>query len=239
MRTTKNVWFWFKDIYSWETGALMTAWPTREAPALRGKEKEVSGRDGDIYVTDGTYGTIEVTQEFVIRDIEQSSTVNDWLRGSGLLRFSDEPNMAYNARVKNLKSEPMPGRLLGRKYTERFICQPFKYQYPAEPAVTFTASGSINNPGTAYSLPRVTITGTGDFSVTIGEETLYFNDVSGGIVVDSELMDALTLDGTALANQHMSGQPWKIQPGMNSISWEAEAGSTLTSVAILPRWRFL
>ena len=239
MRTTKNVWFWFKDVYSWETGALMTAWPTREAPALRGKEKEVSGRDGDIYVTDGTYGTVEVTQEFCIRDAEQSSNINRWLCGAGFLRFSDEAHLMYNARVKNLKAEPMPGRLQGRKYTCRFVCQPFRDQDPTEKERTFTTPGNLNNPGTAYSLPRVTIIGTGDFSVTIGDETVYFTDVSGGIVVDSELMDAMTMDGTALANQHMAGQPWKIEPGINAVSWDVDEGSVLTSVTILPRWRFI
>ena len=71
MRATHNAWFWFDGVFSWEKGALMTAWPTRYSPALRGKEKEVAGRDGDVYVTDGTFGTVEVNQEFAIRDITE------------------------------------------------------------------------------------------------------------------------------------------------------------------------
>ena len=239
MRSTRNTWFWFNGAYSWEKGALMTAWPTRFAPSLRGKEKEVSGRDGNVYVTDNTYDTIEVNQEFGIRDVSEAKRINDWLRGSGLLRFSDEPDLAYEARVKSLKAEPAAGRLLGRRYTCNFICQPFRYQYPPDEAATYTTAGSIYNPGTAPALPRVTITGTGDFSVTIGGETLYFTDISGGIVVDSELMDALSADGTTLMNDHMSGTPWKLQPGINAVSWELESGASISSVVILPRWRYL
>ena len=239
MRATHNAWFWFDGVFSWEKGALMTAWPTRYSPALRGKEKEVAGRDGDVYVTDGTFGTVEVNQEFAIRDITEAPGINDWLRGTGLLRFSDEPELAYEARVKSLKAEPMGGRLLGRKYTCNFICQPFRYLYPPADAVSFTAAGSIHNPGTAPALPKVTITGTGDFSVTIGGQTLYFTDITGGIVVDSGIMDALTPDGTALMNDHMSGTPWQLQPGQNAVSWEADTGSSVTKVEILPRWRVM
>lgn len=239
MRSTKSVWFWYNGAYSWEKGALMTAWPTRYAPTLNGKEKDVSGRDGEVYVTDGTYGTVEVNQEFGIRDVTQAKGINDWLRGTGLLRFSDEPELAYKARVKTLKAEPAAGRLLGRRYTVNFICQPFRYQYPEAAAITYTAAGSLNNPGTAPAKPRVIITGTGDFSVTIGGETLYFTDIASGIVVDSELMDALTPDGTALMNDHMSGTPWTIQPGMNAVSWEAESGGGVGSVVVLPRWRYV
>ncbi|MBQ6595313.1 MAG: hypothetical protein IJH78_06640 [Clostridia bacterium] len=239
MRTAKNAWFWFGGAYSWEKGALMTAWPTRYAPVLNGREKEVSGRDGDVFITDGSYGTVEVTQEFAIRDIAQAPTVHDWLRGAGLLRFSDEPDLAYEARVKSLKAEPAAGRLMGRRYSCRFICQPFRYQYPPAGAITLTSPGSVFNPGTAPALPRITITGTGDFSVTIGGETIWFTDVPGGIVIDSELMDAISPDGTYLMNDHITGMPWKLAPGANAVTWETDTGSSVGSVVILPEWRFL
>ena len=110
----------------------------------------------------------------------------------------------------------------------------------AEP-FTISASGeSFTNPGTAPSLPRVKITGSGDFSVSIGMETLFFSGVSGGgIIVDSELMDALTYDGELLANDRVSGTPFQIQTGVNVVSWLAESGSSVTAVEILPRWRYL
>jgi phage-related protein len=66
---------------------------------------------------------------------------------------------------------------------------------------------------------------------------MFFNDVDGGIIVDTELMDAFTEDGAALANDHVSGQFFRIAPGRNVVSWQAEDGSSVSSVSILPRWR--
>ena len=85
---------------------------------------------------------------------------------------------------------------------------------------------------------------------TIGGETIYFEGVSdGGIIVDSELMDALSYDGTALANDKISGQPWLLQPGSLTVSWDFDPdgvdeatgdllNNSVTSVEILPRWRW-
>lgn len=69
-------------------------------------------------------------------------------------------------------------------------------------------------------------------------ETLFFTDVESGIIVDSVLMDALTPDGALLANDHVDGTPFEIQPGTNVVSWLTDGGS-IQSVEITPRWRYI
>lgn len=239
MRRQTDTWFQYNGTYDYEHGAKMIARPVRYAPALKGKAKDVSGRNGSLYVTDGCYDDVEVTLEFAVPEVTDAPDVNAWLTGTGLLRFSDEPDLAYEARiVKSFKREAIAPRLSGLRYTVTFSCQPFRLLYPEAEAVAFTAAGVIRNPGNAPARPRVTIVGSGDFSVTIGAQILYFTGVEGGIVVDSDLMDALTLDGLNLANDKVSGTPWTIPPGANDVSWNVEEGS-VTSVTILPRWRFL
>lgn len=239
MRKETDAWFEYNGTRCYEHGAMMIARPVRYAPALKGKAKDVSGRNGSLYVTDGCYDDVEVTLEFAVPDMTDVSGVNAWLTGTGLLRFSDEPDYAYEARiVKAFKREAVAPRLSGVRYTVTFSCQPFRLLYPEADAVTFGAAGTIFNPGNAPAQPRVTIVGTGDFTVTIGAQTIYFTGVSGGIIVDTALMDALTLDEQNLANDKMSGTPWTIAPGSNAVSWAIEDGS-VTSVTILPRWRYL
>ena len=214
-------------------------------PAKRGTVKTAAGRDGDLLISDGSYDTMEIKRRIRFR-LSQLTSVAAWLdsTGDGLLRFSEMDEYAYKTRfnqpgrtIQFKRVSPDSNPLMEGEIT--FICQPFRYQYPQAEEVTFTAAGTIHNPGTVYSQPRVTITGTGDFSVTIGGETIYFSDISGGIVIDSELMDALSPDGTYLMNNYISGTPWRLQPGEISVAGETDTGSSVTSVKILPRWRFL
>lgn len=239
MNRLTEAWFEFGGRNSTEFGILMREMPVRQQPALRGKAVTVSGAHGTRWQSDGGYDTIDVSVEFVAADASRIKDINAWLTGFGALRFSDEPDVAYDARiVKAYKRQSVTPRLDGQVYSITFSCQPFKRLIPAAEPITITASGTtIPNPGTAPSQPRVTIAGSGNFSVTIGMETLFFADVSGGIIVDSELMDAFTADGKLLYNDHMEGEPWQIMPGDNVVSWETEDGSRVDSVTILPRWR--
>ena len=67
------------------------------------------------------------------------------------------------------------------------------------------------------------------------------------IVVDSEKMDALTMDGAGLLSRCIlsnSDDFFRIYPGANVLSWgvgsgdEEESGS-ITKIIITPRWRWL
>ena len=242
MNRLKEVWFEFGGIKNTEVGAKMISMPTRNMPVQRGKAITVAGRAGTLWSTDYADDSIDISLEFVVPDESNVLTVNGWLHGYGLLRFSDEPNMAYEARVsRGFKRQSVAPRMTAQKYTVVFSCQPYRLLYPEKEAFTITTLyEQFKNPGTAPSKPRVKITGSGDFSVTIGLETLFFSGVSdGGIIVDSQLMDAFTYDGTALANDKFDGMPWQIKPGYNGVSWLVEDGSSVESIEILPRWRYV
>lgn len=242
MNRLKDVWFEFGGIKNTELGVEMISMPARNLPIQRGKSYSVAGRPGTLWRTDGACDNVEVSLEFVVPDEKNIAAVNAWLCGSGLLRFSDEPNYMYEARVsRNFKRQSVSPRMTAQRYAVVFSCHPFRLLYPDAAPIAIASSGTtFDNPGTAPSKPRVKISGSGDFSVTIGMETLFFSGVEGGgIIVDSQLMDALTYDGAALANDKFSGMPWTIQPGWNAVSWMAESGSSVTGIEITPRWRYI
>ena len=185
---------------------------------------------------------MEIKRKLLCR-LSRLDSAAAWLTGSGPLRFSWAEDRAYDARAAKSSdaAQVSPDADPLMEFDVTFTCQPFRRLVPEAAPFTISSSGeSFTNPGTAPSLPRVKITGSGDFSVSIGMETLFFSGVSGGgIIVDSELMDALTYDGELLANDRVSGTPFQIQPGVNVVSWLAESGSSVTAVEILPRWRYL
>ena len=246
-----SAWFEFKGVKSDTLDIYMTQMPQRQIPARNLIRTKVAARDGSVRTTDNSYDDITIRVEFKLLNPSNINSVNALLTGSGLLRFSDEPDYDYNAVV-----ESPPERKFSEKkydaqtYSVTFVCHPFKTLHtPASDITKTTSGGNFNNPGTAPSLPKVKITGSGTFSVSIGLQTMFFVGVTGGgIIVDSELGDALTYDGALLANDKIGdSELFKIQPGLNGVTWidgehtyEGETVTgTVTEVKITPRWRYV
>lgn len=215
--------------------------------AARGSKEYVSGRSGYVWLGAGE------TEDFDIKRIcrapkSRVREISAWLIGNGGLRFSNEQNLMYDARIiKEIVYKCIyHGADPIYEFTVTFSCQPFPKLWPeVEPIVITETFTSMPNPGTAPSQPRIEIIGSGSFSLTIGMQTMFFTDVEDGIIVDSELMDALTLDGSLLANEKISGDFFEIQPGPNVVQWleggideedESVPGS-VEKVTITPRWR--
>lgn len=249
MKRLTEAWFEFKGIRSDEMGILIRQMPTRSLPGRNVTRKTVSGRNGTLAYGDITYKDVNVRLECDIRDESNIAAILGWLTGDGRLRFSDEPEYEYQASIdKEYSRSSIQPRLSGQRFTVSWVCHPFRYQHPEAEEITITTNGKeLTNPGTAPAQPKIEIRGSGDFSLTIGMQTVFFNDVTGGgIIIDSELGDALTLDGDLLANDHMDGDLFEIQPGYNVVSWltggeddEGNASSgVVTAIIITPRWRY-
>ena len=249
MKRLTEAWFEFKGLRSDEMGIFLKQMPVRSLPGRNVTRKTVAGRHGSLAYGDTTYKDVKVRIECDVRDESKLPSILAWLTGDGLLRFSDEPNLAYDASIDaEYSRSSIQARLSGQRFTITWNCQPFRREYPEAENLTITQALTFNNPGTAPALPRIEIRGGGDFSLTIGMQTVFFsNVVGGGIIVDSELGDALNLEGNQLANECMDGELFKIQPGYNGISWleggtdedgNATSGN-VTAVIITPRWRYI
>ena len=250
MKRLNEAWFEFKGVRSDEMGILLKQMPVRSRPGRNINRKSVAGRHGSLTYGDATYKDVTVRLECDVRDETKLPSILAWLTGEGPLRFSDEPGFVYDASVdKEYSRSSIQARMSGQRFTITWTCNPFRRLHEEPEIFVFTTpAGTLDNPGTAPSLPKVEIRGSGTFSLTIGMQTVYFTDVKGGgIIVDSEIGDALNLEENQLANECMNGPLFKIQPGYNGVSWiaggEDDEGNAVpgvvTAVLITPRWRYI
>ena len=250
MKRLNEAWFEFKGLRSDEMGILLKQMPVRSLPGRNITRKTVAGRHGTLTYGDATFKDVTVRLECDVRDETKLPSILAWLTGDGLLRFSDEPEFAYDASIdKEYSRSSIQARLSGQRFTITWTCRPFRRLYEEAETLVFTKpNNTFENPGTAPSLPKIEIRGSGTFSLTIGMQTVFFSNVEGGgIIIDSEIGDALNLDENQLLNECMDGQLFKIQPGYNGISWiaggEDDEGKAIpgvvTAVLITPRWRYI
>ena len=234
MKRLTEGWFEFNGVHCESMGVRLMDIPKRPLPAKQGRMLEIDGRSGYLWQPRrGAYKPITINVECSTLDGFSADALGGWLAEGGLLRFSDEADRAYRARVTEefLRSSMFFG--FDREvFTVPFVCQPFRYISPAAEPETLTSAKVISNPGTAHSQPRITIEGSGDMTVFIGD---YMIGVTGGsVIVDSEEMNCYETDGVTLANGRVTMEDYPlIPPGGAVISWIGG----VTSVTINGRWR--
>jgi phage-related protein len=222
----------------------------RSRPAVKGKSFQIAGRDGDIWCPDGSMEPVPVKIDLAMTGTPTDiPTVNAWLRGTRLLRDSAMPSRAQKARVeKAIVYQSMTPRMQQQKLTVEFMCQPFYYMYPEAADVVANAVGNaislqIVNPLNRESAPIIEISATGNFSLTLTNDTnvqdIAFEGVpAGGILLDSELKDALKPDYTLLYNGYMHGDFPLLPCGTTTVQVTADdADAAIASIRISPRWR--
>lgn len=229
---------------------LVISTPPRMYPAERVESITVPGRPGSLLRPEGVgiYDPYTLSIQAANRRTVNPSALLAWLRGSGELVLSTEPDRIYSARIINggqlncLFSGVYQGDV-------QFLCQPLRGQYPPEPAVSVTPSVSVTsmtlyNPGDVPARCLYTATGTDDVILSLDGapafEIVFPESPGGTVLVDTDAGQAL-LDGEPPENyaNHVSGSYrglW-IPTGSHTLTWSGEG--TLAALTVLPRWRWI
>lgn len=242
MKRLKEPWIEFKGTKNTEVGAELLSMPTRPRPKAIGEYAEIAGR-GRIWIPGGETSLYEPVTLSCTMVVERPDLYIDqvyaWLTGDGLLRLGDDPNRAYHARiVKEMSCKPKSSRMTGLELQSKFDCDPYRYGYPEPASITVSNGGTLTNPGTAASEPRITVAGSGDITLTIAGRLVELHGISGGCIIDSQMRDVYEADGLTLCNGKavIDGDAFPaLPPGNSAIAWTG----AVTSVQILPRWRYL
>ena len=217
-------------------GIHVSELPPITIPLERSKQTNVPGRPGSLTQLEGddVYDDMILTATCFIADPAQIPAIAAWLKGKGTVTFANRTGGHYNARIAN--QIPFEKVLRGNphcSFAVNFRCYPFWYQENVSDVTITTSGDTITNPGSVYSEPLITVYGSGNITLMIGTTIVELTNVSSSIVLDCALKEAYK--GTALMNDHMSGDFPVLKPGLNGISWSGN----VTSIVISPRWRYL
>lgn len=221
----------FNGITNAAFGIVVTSLPPIPTPEERGESIEIPGRNGDLWRGDGSYRPMTLTVPIWIPPTTSLTQVRGWLTGSGKLKF-DNGSLYWDARVSGETHFAPRDFYDGYETTVTFVCQPFRRVDSAD--ITVNANPFVlENVYSAYAEPLVKVVCTGEFVLTVNGTICTVTDVSGTVMLDSELQEAYM--GSNLINDKMTGAFPVLTPGTNEISYEGD----VTSITITPRWRTL
>jgi phage-related protein len=210
---------------------------TTEPPQLPITERivqrvEVDGREGALTILKGwRYCEISFKVALIGADVRgKYRAAAAQLYAARTVYFSTDPSLYYKIKAVELGPLDVKFAQFG-EFSIKFSCAPFKYLRGVA-TVTMTASGTIANPGTVYSLPKITVYGSGKRTLTINGKAVALNLLSAHLVLDSDLKECYF--GDTAQNQLMTGDFPVFEVGNNVIN----LGTGITKVEIEPRWRY-
>ncbi len=224
------------------------------SPIIRPEERvqhvEIPGKSGDLTETEGDniYNSYIQTATISAKAGMRVREIYKWMRGSGYVTFDSEPDRRQRARIIGAVTLEKLSRNLDKYVGEvQFYCQPLKEKLHEE-KVMVTASGStVMNTGDVKCRPlyKVTVSGSGtgkSISLTVSgngtpeSNTIAVTGLTGGDVIwiDSDAVEVMTGDRTALLTANSAGHFPVMAPGANTVT-----GSGWSSIEIERRERFL
>lgn len=145
--------------------------------------------------------------------------------------FTDDDEVYYKVKKVSLGDVQREVRHYGF-FEVTFTVEPFSFHNRVVP-ITITNNYTLMNPTNYYSLPKLTIYGSGDVTVTVNNTTTKFNNVEDYITVDSELLE--TYKDEILQNNKKVGDYFVFDVGINKISFTGK----VDKIVIEPSWRWL
>jgi phage-related protein len=231
-----NDWFTWNGVRCTEYGIHVSEQPPLTIPAERATFTNVPGRSGSLTTLEGddVYDDLVLTATCFVADTARISEIAAWLKGSGTVTFANRQGGFYHARIVNqISFEKILRGNPHRTFLVNFRCKPF-WNVSAVSPITLTVSGGmLINPGNVSSEPVITVYGSGEITLMVGQTIVELDGVSGSITLDTPLMEAYK--GTASMNNNMSGEFPILTPGMNAVSWSGGA----SKVEVQPNWRYL
>lgn len=213
---------------------------------------EVPGRNGDLHIFNERFKNVElkyhgwIAGDKWITNSEQTDFKinvrklrNHLLSSRGYQRLEDtyHPDEFRLARFKSPFTTAAEHFLMLGEFDLTFDAKPQRFLKSGEKTITFTSSGTIKNPTSFASQPKLRVYGRGD--LTIGDTiiTVLPSNPYPYIDIDCEIQDAFFKSGTTTVNCNpyislVDGDFFRIDPDIQTIT----LGRRITKVEIIPRW---
>lgn len=236
--------FSLNDLLSQDFGIIMTA-PPPEVIAERDLEIiSIPGRSGDLIIDNGRYKNVTIPYQCAILPKENLTLREAAIQAVKLLkpagnyaRLEDTYNPDYfrMARVHASISVDSVVEQVGT-FQVKFDCKPKRFLKTGETAIVFNTTSTLSNPTEFNALPLITVYGTAEGTVTVGNATVEIKSITDQITLDCDTQNAFRQVGDGAAenyNGNISAQQFpELLPGNNPVSWTGG----ITKVEIIPRW---
>jgi phage-related protein len=213
-----------------------------ESPEQDIEYVEVKGLDGDVPVDNerlkSTLKSFPVTMFPNDNQTisEQATDISNWLKSSkgySTLEVGNEPLYSYLASYNEQYSISQFLRHYG-KAALNFRIMPYKFLKTSLSEITL--GSTITNPTQRHARPLITVRGTGNITIKIGQSTWTLRNVDQGVVIDTLLDTVTNLSGTAAAWDKITSYPLPtIAPGNNAVT----ITGNVTDIKIIPRWEVI
>lgn len=213
------------------------------APIIRAEERvqhvQIPGRSGDLTETEGSniYNSYIHTLSISVRGGFRVREVYRWLRGSGYLTLSGEPDRRQKARVIGAITLTKISRNLDKWAGEvQFYCQPFK-ELLQEKTNGIAPNGTVINSGDVTEYPDFSFVATGSSAlISVGEKSLAITGLTQGeaYLVRSDVEMVTTADRLTDLTANSVGEFPALEVGNNTVT-----GSGWSEMAVWRKERFL
>lgn len=229
--------FIWKNKSSLEYKLIINKIPPRIKPQLRGETIEIPGRNGSLFESEEVYNSKSIEIECTLISTNEEETerimmeLPIWLDGFSKLILSDYPEYYYEAKIINV----IPIERLFKRYRKfplTFEIQPFSKTLQEYEINKTTTQEEIFNINSYYPVsPILEVVGSGNITIYINNQPLYFKDIINKIVIDCEFMNAIDESGINVNNK-VNGLPFVINGPECNTRIILENDSTFESLKI-------
>lgn len=191
-------------------GIVVEKTPTISKGQKRIETYSVEGRNGFLSIDKGTYEPFSLSIECHAKEDANFDNIKSFLDGYGTLTF--DGLREYTAIINN--AIPFEKVQMFKSFVVQFMVNPIAHDIT--PTTINLSSATFNIGGDYETYPIITLTASGDVSVTINNSTFSLDDANGTYILDCD-KKVITKNGVN-ASSIMSGDFPKFVVGSNSFS---------------------
>lgn len=229
----------FNGRSSEEVGLEVETYPSYASPKRSYETIQVPGRNGTIYIDNGSWENVKRTYQVSVgsryRDYTKMvNRISEWLHSTfTYARLEDTYEPEYYRMALFLDEIEFSNIYnQGGQAELSFDCKPQRFLKIGEEPIICTETRRIVNPTSFASSPIIRVYGTGAGEVTLGDYRAQFSIVDTEVILDSETQDVYFQNQNKNDTVTLERGFPKFEPGEQAISFSG----SITKVEVIPKW---
>lgn len=205
----------------------------QRAEARKSESVKIYGANGTLNVFDGAYDGYDRDFTFFVKSQSDALTLIEKFKDrDNELEFSYITDSLFYCDLKTATYEP--SGMFNWQVSITVEVHPFRYVKTVDDIV-LGSSGTITNPGTVYSEPVIVIEGSGDVTLTIGNQLMQLTlDTKATIDCRHKRQNIYDKAGSLKNTIRKRGPFFELPVGKSGVA----TSGTVTKITIKGNWRY-